>query len=155
MLNSAASSKNDYESLKKFVTCFLEWYYLKDLPPPSESMSEFFERIEKISFSKAKRGLKMAINDIIEIIAHEWTPAQIMEADKRFAAAGMLTLSQVRLRQSKKYSRIVKAGIINNEVEYYIIKGIVDGNFPELKSSEAAKLMAMLNAYEKHIISNS
>jgi len=146
--NTNNDDKYNYQSLKNFVLHFLEWYYPKNLPPPSESPSDFFERIEKISLPKAKRGLQMAINDIVEIISCEWDPLQISEADKRFAAAGLSTLSEMRLRYSKKYSKIFKSGVINNEIEYYIIKGVIDGGFVELGTPDAIRLQAMLNAYE-------
>ena len=143
--------KDDYELMKKFVINFLEWYYLKDLPSPAESPAEFIAKLEKKSLSKAKAGLRMSLNDIVEITCAEWTPAQISEADKRFFEAGLPTLSQLRLRYSRQYSKIIKAGAINNEIEYYIAKGVRDGWSSQLAPSEVAKLDAMLNTYENRV----
>jgi len=88
----------------------------------------------------------MAINDTIEDTL-DWASAQVAEADVHFAAAGTFTLSEIRRRYSKKYLQVLKRGVIRNEVEYYLVKGIMDGII-EPEAREVLQLQAMLNAYE-------
>jgi len=154
MKNQSAAAhrrKNDYELMKKFVINFLEWYYPKDLPPPEESPAEYIAKLEKKSLSKTKAGLRTSLNGIVELTCAEWTPAQMHEADKRFLEAGLPTLSQLRLRYSRQYSKIMKAGVIDDEVEYYIVKEVRDGWSSQLPPSEVAKLDIMIDFYENRV----
>lgn len=137
----------DYQLLKTFLDRHFEWYAPKYPTTPAMTPSQFLEGIEKTSLSNAKKGLQMAVNDIVEESAG-WRPDQVAEADTKFSAAGTFTLSEVRRRYSKKYLQILKRGVIDSETEYYLVKGIVDGGGIEPGATEAAKLQAMLDAFE-------
>ncbi|MGQ3055161.1 MAG: hypothetical protein ACT6S0_25515, partial [Roseateles sp.] len=104
-------SNDDYQSLKVFLDRHFEWYTPKYPTTPADTPSQFLARIEATSLANAKKGLQMAINDIVEESA-DWTPEQIAAADARFLAAGTVTLSEVRQRYSKKYLQILKRGVI-------------------------------------------
>ena len=150
--NASKITADNYHSLKKFLNCFFEWYFPDYFLSSSVTPVEFLEDIEKTSLSNARRGLQMAINDIVEIVSREWNVAQILEADKRLAAAGMITLSELQLRYTQKCAKIFKSGIINNEVEYYVVKNAIDDGSVELGTPEGGKLQAMLSAYDDRIL---
>jgi hypothetical protein len=144
-------SNDDYQSLKVFLDRHFEWYTPKYPTTPADTPSQFLTRIEATSLANAKKGLQMAINDIVEESA-DWTPEQIAAADARFSAAGTFTLSKVRQRYSKKYLQILKRGTIRSETEYYLVKGIVDGGGIEPGATEATQLQAMMNEFETRFV---
>ncbi|KPU89865.1 hypothetical protein APR50_42255 [Variovorax paradoxus] len=140
-------SNDDYQSLKVFLDRHFEWYTPKYPTTPVDTPSQFLARIEATSLANAKKGLQMAINDIVEESA-DWTPQQVAAADMRFSAVGTFTLSEVRQRYSKKYLQILKRGTIRSETEYYLVKGIVDGGGIEPGATEATQLQAMMSDFE-------
>jgi hypothetical protein len=144
-------SNDDYQSLKVFLDRHFEWYTPKYPTTPADTPSQFLARIEATSLANAKKGLQMAINDIVEDSA-DWTPEQIAAADARFSAAGTFTLSEVRQRYSKKYLQILKRGTIRSETEYYLVKGIIDGGGIEPGATEATQLQAMMNDFETRFV---
>ncbi|MHA6890517.1 hypothetical protein [Ralstonia pseudosolanacearum] len=141
---------DDYEKLKIFFVCYVDWF----IPPeqkserPEDQPVKFLENIERKSISNAKKGLQMAVNDVIEMTA-DWSPQQVNEADERFSSHGTFTLSEVRRRYSKTYLQIVRRGSIKSEVEYYLLKGVVDNGEINLDSEEGRKLILMLSEYEE------
>lgn len=144
-------SNEDYQSLKVFLDRHFEWYTPKYPTTPADTPSQFLARIEATSLANAKKGLQMAINDIVEESA-DWTPEQVAAADTRFSAVGTFTLSEVRQRYSKKYLQILKRGVIRSETEYYLVKGIVDGGGIEPGATEATQLQAMMNDFETRFV---
>lgn len=149
-MSKQSISDDDYQSLKVFLDRHFEWYAPKYPSTPPGSPSQFLENIEKSSRANAKKGLQMAINDIAEMTA-DWRPDQVAAADSKFAAAGTLTLSEVRNRYSKKYLQILKRGVIRSENEYYLLKGVVDGGSIEPGATESQQMEAMLHDYEERI----
>ncbi len=143
-------SDDDYHLLKVFLDRQFEWYEPKYPTTPPMSPSQFLENLEKTSLATAKKGLQMAINDIVEMTA-DWRPDQVAAADAKFAAAGTFTLSEVRSRYSKKYLQILKRGVIRSETEYYLLKGVMDGGSIEPGATESQQMEAMLHEYEERI----
>jgi hypothetical protein len=141
-------SNEEYQKLKFFLGFYHDLYW-STCNPESHPLIVAAE-IEKKSMSNAKKGLQMAINDIIENTS-DWPPAAIAEADAKFAQAGTYTLSELRARYSRKYSSILKRGVIRSEVEYYFLKGIYDGGSIEVGAAEAEQIAAMLCAYENKV----
>ncbi|MGJ7606264.1 hypothetical protein ACSFA7_18130 [Variovorax sp. LT1R20] len=140
----------DYENLKVFLGKFFDWYDAKPEMPPEVHPLHVAASIEKQSMSNAKKGLQMALNDIAEDTT-KWSPERVAEADARFAAEGTFTLSEVRRRYSKKYLQILKRGVIRSEIEYYLVKGIIDGGGIEPGATESTQLQAMLNDFEARL----
>lgn len=151
MSSKKSISNDDYQSLKDFIDRHFEWHVPRYPTTPPESPSQFLGTIEATSLANAKEGLLMALNDMVEDTSN-WTPQQVAEADARFKAAGTLTLSEVRRRYSKKYLQILKRGVIRSEIEYYLVKGIVDGDGIEPGATEAAQLQAMLSDFEAQLL---
>ena len=140
-------SPADYEKLKLFMGKFFDWHEARPGMPDEVHPLFVLAGFEKKSLANAKKGLQMAINDIVEDTT-DWTPEQVAAADARFTAAGTFTLSEVRRRYSKKYLQILKRGVIRSETEYYLVKGIIDGGGLEPGATESTQLQAMLNDFE-------
>lgn len=142
---------DDYQLLKVFFDHHFDWYTPKYPATPPGPPSQFLENIEKTSLAQAKRGLQMAINDIVEETAN-WTPEAVAAADARFAAVGTFTLSEVRRRYSKQYLQILKRGVIRSETEYYLLKGIREGGSIEAGATEGQKIEALMAAFEAMVV---
>jgi hypothetical protein len=65
------------------------------------------------------------------------------------------SLSEVRSKYSKKYLQILKRGHIKSLIEYYLVKGILDGDGIEPGAGEGEKLASMLADYELRIAAGS
>ena len=158
-MNSKAMSNSDYHLLKIFLDIFFERYIPKHPTTPDLKPSQFLEEIEKKSLSNAKRGAEMTINDSIELTA-DWSPEEVAGADALFSQAGTLTLTEVRQRYSRKYLQVLQRGEIRSEVEYYLIRGVVDGDGDgdgdgvEPEPEVCEKLQIMLDAYEFKSLKN-
>ena len=150
-MSKQSTPNDDYQLLKVFLDRQFEWYAPKYPTTLLGLPSQFLENIEKTSLANAKKGLTMALNDIAEDSAN-WTPEQIAAADARFLAAGTFTLSEVRRRYSKNYLQILKRGVIRSETEYYLLKGIRDGDGMEAGATEAQRIEALMAAFEAEIM---
>jgi hypothetical protein len=103
-------------------------------------------RQEKESMALARRGLGMAINDVLEML-RDLPPAELIACDAALRARGAFTLSELRQRYSSHYARLMKRGKIRTEEEYYLAQGIVsDMAFP-LSEAERRTLDAMVHSY--------
>jgi hypothetical protein len=118
-----------------------------DLPEEHRPIAAL-ERTEKVSMARARAGLLMAVNDIVEM-SLPWSPEQVVQTDREFGALGVLTLSEVRARYTRRLSRLVDRGSIRNDVEYYLAKGVLDGAPEALDGATQAKLAELVTAYEE------
>ena len=148
----ATLSDDEYEKLKKFLGLFYEWFEAKPHHPPQIHPLVVMTGIEKKSPSQARRGLEMAINDCVEM-SSDWSPERVAAADRRFLENGAPSLSQIRLKYSKKYLQILERGRVKSLQEYYLVKGVLDSGSIELGAGEEEKLASMLAAYELHVSS--
>ena len=146
-----AISQDDYEKLKVFAVLFVEWFIPNVSTRPEDQILVFLANLEKKSLSQAKQGLQMAVNDLIEMTV-DWLPEKIAAADTRFGSHSTFALSEVRRRYSKKYLQILKRGYIKSEQEYYLLKGVADGNSIETGATERGEIESMLQQYEKMVI---
>ncbi|UXY16939.1 hypothetical protein N8I74_07985 [Chitiniphilus purpureus] len=138
-------SNDEYQILKRFFIFYFDRFIPENQKSsnPNNRPQIFFENLEKESLSKAKKGLQMAVNDIVEMSA-DWSPEKVSEANKIFSENGILTLNEVRLRFSRKLKAILRRGEIKNEVDYYLVKSVVDG----MSSPCIDQLCNILAAYE-------
>ena len=127
---------------------FAAWWSAFPIPglAPENSPLASLEFAETRSPSLARRGLGMAIGDIVEM-SWDLTREQVADIDARFAAQGIRTLSQVRAMYSKKIWRIIANGVVRNDDEYHLIRTIAD--FPELfpEGVTLEKVQGMLDRY--------
>lgn len=150
----SASLDDEYERLKKFMGLFYDWFEAKPHHRPESHPLVVVAEIEKQSHAKAKSGLGMAINDIVEM-SSDWTPEKVAAADKRFLENGAPSLSEVRAKYSKKYLQVLKRGSIKSIKEYYLVKGVLDGGGIEPGAGEGEKLASMLTSYELRVVAGS
>lgn len=149
-------SDSDYESLKRFFIHYMDWFIPEHQKSknPAHDPRTFLSDMENKSMPNAKKGLQMAINDVVEMTS-DWSPEQVAAANAKFAAHETLTLSEIRQRYSKKYLQVLNRGAIRSADEYYLLKGIVDGGGIEAGATEGQKIEAMLAAFEETVMRKS
>ena len=114
-------TNDQYEREKKFIVFYVS-QIMKVEPGSKSDPVDVLESFEKESMSKAKKGLSMAINDTLEM-TESWPSDAVREFDRILEENGAATLTELRMRHSKKYRKVLKRGAINSEVEYYLVKG--------------------------------
>jgi hypothetical protein len=90
----------------------------------------------------------MAVNDLVEM-SLPWSAEQVEQTDRELGALGVLTLSELRARYTRRLSRLVNRGSIRNEIEYRLAKGVLDGSPETLDDAAQAKLAELVMAYEE------
>lgn len=137
----------EYDSLKAF---FVAW---EDRFPPSVPLEPqhypvvVLESFEKKSMSKARLGLGLALGDILEDSWH-FSPDEAAEIDRDFASRGIVTLSELRRRNSRQFRSVLKRGKIRSEEEYYLIAGILASFTTDATDDERRRLDGMIAVYE-------
>lgn len=89
----------------------------------------------------------MAINDCVSM-TEGLRGEELAAIDAKLRAAGIVTLSALRLEYSKKLKKIAQRGVIKTRVEFYLVKEVVDGNSDNANRTDLLRLAAMLEAYE-------
>jgi len=145
-MKTKATASQDYEKLKQFVNLFYEWHMKLPSSKPESHPLVALTRLEETSPTKARIGLEMAANDIIERSV-DWSPEQVNRIDTQLAEEGALMLSEVRSKYSKRQQRVLKRGTILNETEYFLIKGILDGMSCD-DTTGYRKMESMLTEFE-------
>ena len=115
--------------------------------PPELHPALFIPQLEAISMSKARAGVAQAIGDIIEQTM-DWSPVVVASADSQLAAAGLPTLTEVRLLSGKAMRALVKRGRARNETEFYLAKGLVDGCADQIAADDLAVLTKIVSDFE-------
>ena len=95
-----------------------------------------------ISAAKARQGLSMAINDIVEMTAG-LSGHEVAALDRELAEKGIPTLSEVRATFSRDIQRALRRGHIRNDVEYYALR-----NAAELAENEQEQIWRLIAEYE-------
>jgi len=149
----ATFDKAEYGKLKAFLAFFSERYLDLQGLPDQHHPTAALEELERKRPEKAADGLRMAINDCLEI-SNRWRPDRVRKVDEELRKTGLLTLSELRRRYSRAYARILKRGRIASEVDYYLIKGIRDTGSPDLSAPEITQLNQLLSAYEETAMKN-
>jgi len=141
-------SPTEYRELKAFLGFYSERFFdMKRLAPELRPVA-VLEAMESKAPAKAAEGLRMAINDCLEMSSH-WGPERVTQLDAELKQNGLVTLSALRRRYSREYSRIAKRGRIKSEVEYYLVKGILDGEALNLPDKERESIDRMIIDYER------
>jgi hypothetical protein len=133
----------EYEKLKVYLGLHVDWFFPKLGTNPDKHPLLFLANLEKKSMANARRGLIMAINDIVEVTS-DWDLERIADADVKFASHGTFTLSELRRRYSKQYAKVLKRGEIRSDTEYYLLKGLMDSGVLAIHAEENRKIETML-----------
>ena len=104
--------------------------------------------VEKFGKAKVLVGLRQAVQGHLEDF-QEFSPDQVAELDQQLRAQGIVTLTELRWRHSRQYAEVRDRGSIENESEYYLVKGIVEEIGPVLWDEEREILDAMTRRYER------
>ena len=100
------------------------------------------DELAKRSAAKAREGLSMAINDLIET-TDGWPAQDVQAIDAELSKEGLPTLTEMRVRFAKGVTRAVRRGRIKDDVQYHAVR-----NAAELAEDKAGPLWSLLSAYE-------
>jgi hypothetical protein len=91
----------------------------------------------------ARKGLRMAIGDIVEMLARAPTD-DISALEHRLREADAMSIAEARLLFSRRFKAVVKRGTITGDDDYYLVRNAVEAA-PE---DEQAALWKLLADYE-------
>ncbi len=119
------------------------WRLPKELLTTANPMVEI-AKAEQESSKRAVKSLSIAIRDTLAM-TDRYSDADIQTADASFESAGLPSLTSIKAIFSKNISRVIAAGIIKSEADYYSIKNLQDAEIPDDLKKELEKL---IGAYE-------
>ena len=99
--------------------------------------------------SKARSGLGMAISDTLEM-SWDMPTEEVQAIDAEFKTKGILPLSELRRRYSRKFKAVLKRERIRNEEEYYLVAGILASFTGDATEEERERLEALVSDFECH-----
>lgn len=136
---------HEFDKLKLFFQLYMKWFIPANqkVKNPEKHLESFFH---KLPASDAKKGLKMAVNDIVEM-SYEWPFEKVLEADQRFLNAGTYGLSHVRKMYSRRFKKLLKKKSIDSDYDLYFLKGILDDRNLSLNEEEKTHLQQLINVY--------
>jgi hypothetical protein len=137
---------DDYQKLKAFLGYFSDRFMNASVVPLAQRPVAVLDKMEIKSMSSARKGLAMAINDCISM-SDGWSAKKVFEIDADLRSLGLVTISELRLGFSKKIQGILLRDKIKSEVEFYLVKDVVDGCSGRLATPEIAKLEGLLAGY--------
>jgi hypothetical protein len=141
----------DYTQLKAFLRAFTDRFMpTGDLAPALRPLA-LLESMETSAPVRASAGLRMAVNDCVEMTS-DWSTERVAALDAELKAEGILTLSQVRQRYASNYAAVLRRGRIKNEIEYHLVHGILVDQAAQLPDEERSRLALMVADYEQHAL---
>jgi hypothetical protein len=136
----------DYEPLKGFFGWMLANASPFPMPPtPELHPLAVLARFETQSRATARRGLEMAIGDLLELTTVD--PAEVHRIDDALRQNDLPTLSEVRARFWKRIRNVLKRGQVRSEAEYHALRNVVEA-MPE---KEAGRSLAILAEFEANV----
>jgi hypothetical protein len=104
------------------------------------------ENAEQLSMTAARKGMRMAVADILEATAR--LPSnKVSEIDERLASANAPTLTEMRAASSGFVRRLLKKKKIESEDEFLMLRGISESGIINDKTT-LEKLKRRLGEYE-------
>jgi hypothetical protein len=137
---------NEFEELRGFLGYFVDHQMSGRGMQRDTHPINVLNDLRAQSPSQALQGLRMAINDCIEMTS-TWPPGQVAELDNQLRQRGLLTLSNLRRRYSKRLQSVLKRGRITTEVEYYLVRGAVEDT--ELTRDDVTRMQRLLSDFEE------
>jgi hypothetical protein len=133
----------DYERMKLFLGHVTTTRMRIPCDSPIHPLNVLVEVEAKFGRSKAKSGLQMAINDIVEELARLQSH-EVSARDIELSRLGAMTLSEARAHFSRALKRIIRRNCIRDDEEYYLVRNAVDF----LNSEDSVRCAPMLAAFE-------
>jgi hypothetical protein len=139
---------DEFDELKSFLGFFYDHHMGGSAMPPEVHPLNVLDDIQRRAPKRVREGLRMAINDCIEMTA-PWPPEKVAALDAELRANGLLTLTALRRRYSRRLHAILKRGRIRSEVEYYLVRGAIED--PEITTDQATIMQRLLAAFEESV----
>lgn len=138
----------DYTDMKAFLRFFAERFLDQRMATAHDRPLAVLERQEQESPERAASGLRMAVNNCMEISA-PWPLSQIVALDAEMHAKGLLSLSHVRSRVWGRYAAMLKRGHVRNGDELAVAQAVLaDRSLAQaLPEAQRRSLQAMVQAY--------
>jgi hypothetical protein len=138
------------QELARFLGFFVDRYVYAGRPiPPEIHPLRFVNEMAEKAPGRALSGLKIAVGDCIEM-SFLWSYTQVNEADEALRANGIVTLTEIRRRYSRRFKAIIKRGKIRNEQEYYLVKAA--SSDPMIPATEESALQSLLEDFEERSV---
>lgn len=140
----------DYNEMKEFLRFFSERFLDQRTSFAQERPIAVLERQEQESASRASSGLRMAVNNCLEI-SSPWPLSQVVALDKEMHAKGLLSLSHVRSHVWGRYAAMLKRGQVRNNDEWVVARGILaDASLARsLPEAQRRTLQDMVRSYRR------
>ena len=132
----------EYERMRDWFAHVSQKAFPPQLIRRAQPIAELDQLAER-SPTKAREGLSMAINDLIEM-TDNWAAQDTRAIDDELLQKGLPTLTEMRVRFSKVVGRAVRRGRVKDEVEYHAVR-----NAAELAQDGQEALRKLLAAYEE------
>ena len=138
----------EYVEMKEFLRFFSERFLDQRTASAQERPMAVLERREQESPIRSSSGLRMAVNNCMEI-SSPWPLSQVVALDKEMQAKGLLSLSYVRSHVWGRYAAMLKRGAIRSADELAVAQGVLaDQSLAQsLPKSERQALQEMVLAY--------
>ena len=137
------AKEEDFERMHRFIGHITTLRFNIAADSPVHPLKEM-ERIEReFGRANALKGLKMAVNDMVEELSRFDVPAT-KQLDAELTEIGAMTLSEARARFSKTLKRVLKRGEILSEEESYLVRNAQDF----LRGNDAANCQRLLAEFE-------
>lgn len=138
----------DYTDMKAFLRFFAERFLDQRMATAHDRPMAVLERQEQESPERAASGLRMAVNNCMEISA-PWPLSQIVALDAEMHAKGLLSLSHVRSRVWGRYAAMLKRGHVRSGDELAVAQAVLaDRSLAQaLPEAQRRSLQAMVQTY--------
>jgi hypothetical protein len=138
----------EYVEMKAFLRFFSERFLDQRIASPHDRPVAVLERQEQESPERASSGLRMAVNNCMEI-SSPWPLSQIVALDAEMQAKGIRSLSYVRSHSWGRYAAMLKRGVIRSADESAMAQAVLADQslVQSLPEAERQSLQAMVSAY--------
>lgn len=140
----------NYDIYKKVYVVIMarQWQDLKDILPESSNPINVIDEIELKSKSLAKTALQAGLNDILSNLK-EYPKQTLEEIDLVLKEDNLPELNSLLDVIQKTINKILKAKIINDVDQYYIIKEVLDTTTSDITEGQRQILSKYLGDFEK------
>ncbi|KFL35704.1 hypothetical protein [Arenimonas donghaensis] len=144
----SAEKEREYAELNAFVDMYATHFMKIGPADPMHPTNVGRHMVATLGKSKALVGLRQAASDAVEAL-QDFDHQQVEVLDSALKRAGIVTLTELRRRHSRKYKSILKRGSVRNEAEYYLIAAVMNDCSDSLDSQEIDRLNSILSNFEK------
>lgn len=138
----------DYLVMKAFLRFFSERFLDQRIAVAGDRPMAVLERQEQVSSAAAASGLRMSVNNCMEI-SFPWPLSQVVALDAEMHAKGLPSLSRVRSRVWGRYAGMLKRGQVRSADELAVAQGVLADRslLSEVPEAQRLSLQAMVAAY--------